>query len=160
VSALGRSLAALALALGCASPLLPPRLAVCGGPLPDVTAIPGGDFALREQARFTGDDVDVALELLAERRGDRLVLVAFDAFGARAFSVVQTGTEVEEDAPLGRALAVPPGNALRDWHAARLLQATAGDRVEVQRPGCDYAAILVRVRYRELAPHLPGGGPR
>ena len=147
-----RALAPCVLVLGCAcaSPLFPPRLADCGGPLPAVAAIPGGDFVLREQARFSGGEVDVALDLLAERRGDRLVLVAFDAFGTRVFSVVQRGSEVEEDSPMGRALAVPPGNALRDWYAARELGPEAGDRVEVRRPGCDYRAIFVRVSYRAL----------
>jgi hypothetical protein len=160
VSALARALVLLAVAGGCAAPLLPPRLAFCDGPLLDTAAIPGGDFVLRERARFTGGDVDVALELLAERRGDRLVLVAFDVFGARVFDVVQRGVSVEEETPLGRALAIPPGDALRDLHAARFLHPRTGDRVEVQRPGCDYRATFVRVSYRELTPDLPGDGPR
>ena len=141
-----------ALALGCAGfPLAaPPRIADCDGPLLATAEIPGGDFRLRERARFAGGGVDLGLELLAERRGDRLVLIAFNAFGARVFSAVQRGREVESDAPLGRALAISPDNVLRDLHEARFFHPESGDRAVVRRPGCDYTATFVRVERREL----------
>jgi hypothetical protein len=137
--------------LGCTSlPLPPPRIAECDGPLVASTEIPGGDFRLRERVRITGGGVDVGLELLAERHGDRLVLIAFNEFGARLFSAVQRGVAVESETKLGRALAVPPGNLLRDLHEARFFHPENGDRVEVRRPGCDYAATFVNVERRAL----------
>jgi hypothetical protein len=141
-----------ALLLGCAEfpRLAPPRIADCDGPLLATAEIPGGDFRLRERARFAGGGVDLALELLAERRADRLVVIGFNEFGARVFSAVQRGVAVESDAPLGRALAVSPANVLRDLHEARFFHPDTGDRVEVRRPGCDYTATFVRVERRAL----------
>ena len=143
-----------AASLGCAALRVAtaPRIADCPGPLLAAGEIPGGDFRLRERVRFAGEGVDLGLELLAERRADRLVVIAFNAFGAKMFSAVQTGTEVATDAPLGRALAVSPENALRDLHEARFFHPESGDRVEVRRPGCDYTATFVRVERRPLTP--------
>jgi hypothetical protein len=145
--------AALALALvGCTALRVAtaPRIADCPGPLLAAGAIPGGDFRLRERVRFAGEGVDLGLELLAERRADRLVLIGFNEFGAKVFSAVQTGSEVALDAPLGRALAVAPANALRDLHEARFFHPESGERVEVHRPGCGYTATFVRVERRPI----------
>jgi hypothetical protein len=142
-----------ALALGCATLQVAtaPRIDSCEGPLVRAAEIPGGDFALRERVRLAGENVDLALELLAERRGDRLVLVGFNAFGTRVFSLVQMGSEItERDAPLGRALPVPPENVLRDLHAARFAAPDTPDRVVVHRPGCGYTATFVRVERRPV----------
>jgi hypothetical protein len=144
--------AAAALTLGCAALRLAsaPRIAECPGPLLAATEIPGGDFRLRERLRVAGGGVDLGLELLAERHGDRLVVVAFNEFGAKLFSAVQRGVAVESDTKLGRALAVPPENVLRDLHEARFFHPESGDRVVVRRPGCDYTATFVRVERKEL----------
>lgn len=142
-----------ALALGCTwlSVATAPRIGECEGALVPASEIPGGDFALRERVRIAGEGVDLGLELLAERRGDRLVLVAFNAFGARAFSLVQQGSDVvQRDEPLGRALPVPPENVLRDLHAARFAASDTPDRLELSRPGCGYTATFVRVERRPL----------
>ena len=142
-----------ALGLGCAwlSVATAPRIDDCAGPLVPVDAIPGGDFALRERLRLVGEGVDLGLELLAERRGERLVVVGFNAFGARVFSLVQQGDAItERDEPLGRALPVPPENVLRDLHAARFAAPDTPDRVELRRPGCSYTATFVRVEQRAL----------
>ena len=142
-----------ALALGCAtlSVLTAPRIDACEGPLVPVAQIPGGDFALRERVRVAGEGVDLGLELLAERRDDRLVVVGFNAFGARVFSLVQEREQVtQRDEPLGRALPVPPENLLRDLHAARFSAPETPDRVELRRPGCGYTATFVRVEWRPL----------
>ncbi|MGH7336465.1 MAG: DUF3261 domain-containing protein, partial [Myxococcota bacterium] len=139
------------LALGCAAlPRLPARIADCDGPLLATEQIPGGDFRLRERVRIAGGRVDLGLELLAERRADRLVVVGFNEFGARVFSAVQRGLEVESESKLGRALAVPPENVLRDLHQARFFHPESGDRVVVRRPGCGYTATFVRVERRRL----------
>lgn len=148
---LARGAALVGLAAGCASlPGFGPRIARCPGPLPDAASIPGGDFLLREKLRVKGPEVELGLELVAERRGERLVLVGFDAFGARVFSVEQRGAEVAIDSRLGRALALPPENALRDWHAARRVERSDEPRVELARPGCDYRASFVRVERHAL----------
>jgi hypothetical protein len=140
-----------ALALGCATLSLPPkRIPDCDGPLLATTDIPGGDFRLRERVRFEGGGVDLGLELLAERRADRLVLIGWNAFGARVFSTVQRGTLVESDAPLGRALEISPENVLRDLHEARFFHPESGERTSVHRPGCNYTATFVTIERRPL----------
>jgi len=144
--------AAAALLIGCTTLELArtPRIADCPGPLLPTADIPGGDFRLRERVRIAGAGVDLSLELLAERRADRMVVIGWNAFGARAFSIVQTGLDVESDAPLGRALEIPPENVLRDLHEARFRHPDTGDETAVHRPGCDYAATFVRVERRPL----------
>ena len=72
------------------APSAPGRLPGRGGLSGDASA---GDFVLREQLRLVGDGVDAGFGLVAERRGDRLVLVGFNAFGAKAFAVIQRGTD-------------------------------------------------------------------
>jgi len=150
---------AIALLLAAGACALPaswrtPRLADCPGPLLPSEAIPDGDFVLRERVRIVGDGVDTGLELVAERRGARLAVVAFNAFGAKVFSSVQRGTEVESESHLGRAASVPPANVLRDLHAARFLPPERSERmrtsVVVTRPGCGYSASFVRIERREL----------
>ena len=141
---LGAPLALLALAaLGCAELtwLLhpPPRLAPCPGPIPSTEALPPGDGRWRDRVRYRGGDVDVGLALVAEKHEGRLVLVALNTFGARAFAVTQEGQHVDVDARLGRALQVPPETVLRDWHAAR---AAGGPRFEIARPECGYTATF------------------
>jgi hypothetical protein len=50
----------------------------------------------------------------------------------------------------GRALPLPPENALRDLHAARFAAPDTGADVEIQRPGCAYRASFVQVERRAL----------
>lgn len=142
---------------GCALPRLPgapPRLADCPGPLLPTGELPPGDFVLRERVRITGGDVDVGFQLVAEKRGERLVLVALNAFGAKAFAVTQQGLRVESESYLGAALQVPPENVLRDLHAARFARRDAPLRVVVARPGCGYTATFVAVLPRAPSPGL------
>ena len=127
-----------------------PHIADCDGPLLPAAEIPGGDFLLRERVRFQGGGVDLGLELLAERRADRRVVIGLNGFGARVFSIVQQGTLVESDAPLGRALEIAPGNVLRDLHAARFFHPESEERTAVHRAGCGYTATFVRVERRPL----------
>ena len=144
--------AAAVLLIGCTTLQLArtPHIADCSGPLLSTSEIPGGDFRLRERVRIEGSGVDLGLELLAERRADRLVVIGFNAFGARVFSAVQQGVSVESDSPLGRALEIPPENVLRDLHEARFFHPESGERTVVQRRGCDYTATFVRVEHRPL----------
>jgi hypothetical protein len=121
-----------------------PRLASCPGPIPSTDTLPPGDLVWRDRVRYRGGRVDAGFALIAEKRGERLVLVGLNAFGARAFSVTQERLRVEADARLGRALEVPPETVLRDWHAARAAGgATPPATLELARPECGYRATFV-----------------
>ena len=120
----------------------PPRLGPCPGPIPSTDALPPGDLGWRDRVRYRGGEVDVGFVLVAEKRADRLVLVALNAFGARVFSVIQQQRQVEVESRLGRAVQVPPETVLRDWHAARAAGEPSG-RLELARPECGYTASFV-----------------
>ena len=139
----GLALVVLALE-GCASAawlLHPPaRLARCSGPIPSTEALPPGDGRWRDRVRYRGGAVDVGFALVAEKHGERLVLVGLNTFGAHAFSVTQQQREITVESRLGRALQVPPETVLRDWHAAR---AAPPPRLEISRPECGYTATFV-----------------
>ena len=120
----------------------PPRLAACPGPIPSTAALPSGDLVWRDRARYRGGEVDTGFTLVAEKRGEKLVLIGLNAFGARAFSVTQEQLHVEADARMGRALAVPPETVLRDWHALRAANAEPPATLELARPECGYVATF------------------
>ncbi len=144
-------LATASFALACATlPLGLPRVPDCPGALVDTRALPDGDFVLRERIRVAAPDVDTALDVVVERHGERLVLVGFDAFGARALSVVQTGVDTDAEAPMGRAFPIGPLNLLRDAHAAGRFAADADERDSVHRAGCGHTTHFVRVERRAL----------
>jgi hypothetical protein len=151
-----RGLAALLLlaASGCATARFllhpPPRLAACPGPIPDTDALPGDDLVWHDRVRYRGGEVDAGFALVAEKRGERLVLVGLDAFGARAFSVTQEHGELALDARMGRALAVPPETVLRDWYALRAAGTEPPGRLTLARPECGYEATFAAEARREL----------
>jgi hypothetical protein len=152
-------LLALLLATGCASlglglaRLLPDGARECPGPLPAVDRAEG-DFRVRQRARVQGENLDWRLELVAEKRGDALVLVGLDAFGGKLFAVSQQGEELSVERPRGR-LPRPPVDLLRDFHRARPASQAAppepGIRIERPQPGevsieherCGYRIRLV-----------------
>ncbi|MEN8159549.1 MAG: DUF3261 domain-containing protein [Myxococcota bacterium] len=135
-----------------------PRLPSCPGPIPSTGTLPPGDLVWYDRVRYRGGAVDAGFSLVAEKRGERLVLVGLNAFGARAFSVTQERERIAADARLGRALEVPPENVLRDWHAARAALAAAPPAalaaapgtLELTRPECGYRATFVAVTCRSL----------
>lgn len=131
---------------------LPERIAPCPGPLPSTATLPPGAWRERRQARFVGGGVDLGLDLVAEKRGERLVIVAFHPLGAEAFSAVQQGDELQTESALGRALPVPPANVLRDLYATGLGNEEAATRSHVDRPECGYRASFVRVSREPLEP--------
>jgi len=125
-----------------------PAIAECPGELAAPSSI-GGEFLLRLRMRVEAPGVDRSLELAVQKRGDELVLVAFDPLGAVAFSVVQSDDAIRVEERLPAALLpLPPRNALRDLHRARFLGAVR-DRVE--REGCGYSARFVELS-REALP--------
>jgi hypothetical protein len=157
--------------LGCASlglslaRALPDGARECPGPLLPAEQIEG-DFRVRQRARVEGEGLDWPLELVAEKRGDRLVLVGLDAFGGKLFAVAQRGGETSVERPRGR-LPLPPLDLLRDFQRARRAERGAppepGVQIERPQPGevvieherCGYRTRLVTL---EESP-LPAPGP-
>jgi hypothetical protein len=149
--------AALVVALGGCRHLPGRERAVreCPGEIAPAAEI-AGDFLLRQQVRvFAGDRV-FAFQLVAQKRGDELILLGLHGLGAELFSVRQTGPQLEVDALPPPTLEVPPLNLLRDFHAIRregpappgveILHHPPSDapgataRSEIRRPACGYRA--------------------
>jgi hypothetical protein len=137
----------------------PLSIARCPGTLVPTSEIPG-EFTGQERLRVRSDDgsVDAGFTVAVEKKGDRIAVVGWNAFGAKAFSIVQQGTRTTSDRLLGPALPVPPENVLRDLHRARFQpreSASPGVTVIEQRepPGtvvvhnerCGYTATFVPV---------------
>jgi hypothetical protein len=138
--------------VGCAGwPPGVPRVPDCRGSLADTAALPGGDFLLRERARVEAGEIAVGLELTIERRGARLVVVAFDPFGAAVFTAVQTDGALELDDRLGRIASIDPETLLADLHAGPLRSSGAHEREVVVRPGCHHTTTFVRIERRSLS---------
>jgi hypothetical protein len=160
----------LAPLLGCASlglgfaRALPDSGRECAGALVATQQIEG-EFLLRQRVRVQGEGLDWRLTLVAQKRGDTLLLIGLDAFGAKQFVLTQKGTDVVVDRPRGR-LPLPPIDLLRDLHRVRFLAAAAasedgvtlvrsGDgEVTIEHAGCGYRATWVAL---EAAP-LPAPG--
>jgi Protein of unknown function (DUF3261) len=156
----------LLLETGCASlglgiaRLLPDGARECAGRLPPSQQLEG-DFRVRQRARVQGESLDWRLELVAEKRGDALVLLGLDAFGGKLFAVSQQGAEVEVERPRGR-LPRPPVDLLRDFHRSRPASEAAppepGIRIERAQPGevsiehdrCGYRTRLVTLEETPL----------
>ena len=148
----------LALAASAGCQLRPPaRIPDCAGSLVSTLDL-AGDWLIHERIRVRGDRVDEAYGLVAQKTGDRLVLVGLTPFGATAFTLSQVGLAVESDSRLGRALPVPPENVLRDFHRAhfiaidgaelenRRVRRDADGVVHVTSVACGYEATLAPVR--------------
>jgi len=123
-------LLAASLTVACPPRLLPgvphvPSFADCPGMLRPSDEIDGA-FLLRQDIRLRSEHLDVGVQLIVQKKGARLVLVGFTTLGFKAFTVVQEGTAITVDAPLGPAWAIPPLNLLRDLHRTRFLQVPGG----------------------------------
>ena len=159
--------------MGCASlglglaRVLPDGGRECPGPLVPTQQIEG-EFRIRQRVRVQGEDLDWRLELVTQKRGDELVLVGLDAFGAKSFVVTQRGSEVSVERPRGR-LPLAPGNLLRDLHRARFAPAGASpepgvtlarpnpDEVTIEHERCGYRIHLVTFEQTPLAPRDAAG---
>jgi hypothetical protein len=158
------ALAAAALAAaGCAALPLPRHaVASCPGPLRPTVEIEG-EFLLRQRLRVVLATRELALDLAVEKRGDRLVLLGFDAFGGNVLSMTQTGVETRDASLPPPALELPPENVLSDLHRARFLALAAPPGGEGETAGT-LAGLRIREgwsagspRWRSLAP--VAGGP-
>jgi hypothetical protein len=104
----------------------------CAGELVSSSAIPDG-FQLLAQVRvLAAPDVDWGLRLAAQKIDGSLVVVGLDGFGAKLFTIVQTGTELDVQRVVGRRPPWPTENVLRDLHRARL-GAAQGEGVSIER---------------------------
>ena len=79
------------------------------------------ELRLRLRMRLRAAELDTSLELAVEKRGDRLVVVAFDPFGVKSFSLVQRDLAVEVEGLPSAALPTAPQNVLHDLHRVRFL---------------------------------------
>ena len=167
----GLALACLLPLLGCASlglalsRALPDGGRECPGRLLPTEQIEAG-LRIRQSVRVQGEDLDWRIDLVAQKRGDALVLIGLDAFGAKSFVVTQRGSQVSVERPRGR-LPLPPIDLLRDFHRAWLLPETAPpepgarmerpsrDEVTIDHEACGYRIRLVTL---ERAP-LPASDP-
>lgn len=167
----GACLAGLLPLLGCASlglgiaRGLPDGGRECPGALVPTREITG-EFLWRQQVRVQGDGLDWRLSLVVQKRGETLVLVGLDAFGAKEFVLTQTGVAVTVERPRGR-LPLPPINLLRDLHRARFLAAAArpeegvallrsdGGGVTIAHAHCGYRVTLAGFEATPLSPANP-----
>ena len=164
--AAGLCLAWLLPVMGCASlglglaRVLPDGGRECPGRLVPTQEIEG-DFRIRQRVRVQGEGLDWRLEMVAQKRGDVLVLVGLDAFGAKLFAATQRGTEVMVERPRGR-LPLPPTDLLRDFHRARFagedwppepdvrLERPKRDEVTIEHERCGYRTRLVTLEDEPL----------
>jgi hypothetical protein len=114
--------------LGCGTLPPGPSFPECSAPLRTSGAVPG-EFSERYRVWMTEEDGHTAepFELVAELRGERLTLVAWNRFGAELFALQQNGLAVER---VGRALpgfAVPPERVLADFERMRFLGEARAD---------------------------------
>ena len=172
--ALRCGLALALLAAGCRTPL--PAAVPILAPLPKLADCPGrlrstqdieGDWVIHEQLRVTGGGVDESYALVVQKTGPKLVLLGLTPFGAKAFSVVQIGTQTWAESYLGPATAVPPENVLRDLHRALFLTVDdssleprtatrdAEGAVHVAAKDCGYESVLAPIS----ATPLPAAKP-
>ena len=123
-----------------------------------------GDFLVRQRLLVVRGERAFALELVARKRGDELLLLGLHPLGGKLFTLRQRGLETSVDAAPAPALEVPPLNVLRDFHRARFLGLASagpdGSYVE-RRDGTEVREIheagQLRLRsFRRLAGDPPG----
>ncbi|HVP31512.1 MAG TPA: DUF3261 domain-containing protein [Myxococcota bacterium] len=148
-----RALVVLAIGLGAASlgcatllPRLPPSYTPCAPAALVAPAELGADFRWRARASLRRDGEErAALDVVFEKRGDRLVLVAFDPFGARALAAVQEGDVLHVEPAPGRRRPVEAEALLADLGLLHGRGATAAG-VEVTRDRTESGAERAIVR--------------
>lgn len=117
----------------------------CAGEIVSMSSVPG-DFTLRERQRIASRGREIMIEIVAEKRGDKLVLVGLHRMGQKAFRIVQTGERVSVQTYWGRP-PVRPMNVLRDFHRVHFLEAAATPPTENET---ERVALHNRERIREV----------
>jgi hypothetical protein len=129
------------------------------------TAEMGDDFLWRGSVRVSAEDRFWIFQLVAQKRGEELVLVGIHPLGVKLFTLWQRGDEVQVDAQPAPVLEVPPENLLRDLHRIRFPQTRMSAGVEVVFVGSqleESARAVVRNRscgVRTEFVTLSGDGP-
>lgn len=124
----------------------PPRIPICGAAIPPNTAL-AGDFTRRLRVHVTSARVSEGFEVIVQHRRGELTLVGLTRFGAKAFTVVQSGDEIRVVSFLKLVESVPPVNILADilrWPLGGTFG--AGDDTEVHRADDGRSAVIVNQR--------------
>lgn len=153
-----------ALGLGCATLIahVPPAFSPCRALAPVPPAALGADFLSRFQISLrAGGGERAALDAVFQKRGDRLVVVAFDRAGARLFSAVQEGESLRVEPAPGRRRPIAAEVLLGDLALLRGVVALPADvellrdrtpngapRTVLRDTGCDREAVYVTVEDR------------
>jgi uncharacterized protein DUF3261 len=142
----------------------PPKLADCPGELRSTEEIEG-DWLVHARIHVTGSGVDESYQLVLQKTGPKLVLLALTPFGAKAFAVTQIGLQTWTEAYLGPILPVPPQNVLRDVQRAyfrvvedpgldpRAVTRDPGGAVHLRAEQCGYEATLAAISANLPTPH-------
>jgi hypothetical protein len=94
----------------------------CPGALLGEAEIAGSSLK-QLRVRVRAGDVDFPLSVVLQETPGERVVVGFNAFGAKVFSVVQRDGSLQLDSLPRAVLPVPPLNVVRDLHRALLLSA-------------------------------------
>jgi hypothetical protein len=153
--------------MGCASlglglaRALPDQRRECPGVVVPTQQIEG-EFLSRQRVRVQAEGLDWRLTLVIQKRGDTLILVGLDAFGAKEFVLTQSGSDVVVERPRGR-LPLSPTDLLRDLHRTRFarggsesedgvtLQRSADGAVTIQHARCGYTTTWIAFDETPLA---------
>jgi hypothetical protein len=122
--------AVAAIAAGCRHLPVIRDVSDCPGVLVS-TAEMGADFLWHGRVRVAVEDRSWAFQLVAQKRGEELLLVGIHPLGVKLFTILQQGDEIQVDARPAPVLEVPPENLLRDLHRIRFPEARALDAAEV-----------------------------
>lgn len=134
----------------------PPAMPLCEQVIPPSSAL-GGDFVRRVRVHVEGDHVSEGFEVIAQHRRGRLTLIGLTRYGAKAFTIVQRGEEIQIVSFLGPIESVPPANILADlyrWPFGVATGPPSAFEVDVRDDGraaiithhlCDYRATIVDV---------------
>ena len=74
------------------------------------------DFMMRQKLSGSWQDMKFSFEAVVQKQGDKLTVLGLTPFGTKAFSLVQTGTEVEFEKYVDREMPFPPEYILQDIH--------------------------------------------
>jgi hypothetical protein len=121
-------------------------LAACAAPVPipspELPPVPAdAAFFLRQALRFEYGADSGGLDVAVQAQCGVLTIIGFAPFGARAFTLIQRGSELETQMHLPGSWPFPPENIVLDIHRTYLVpmpaQAPADGRRELRHGGED-----------------------
>jgi hypothetical protein len=116
------ALLALSFATGCQHlyALSQPSVRACPGELLSTSEM-GTPFQARYRVRAQARKIDEHFTLITEFNGSRLILIAFNHFGAELFALTQQDLTLERESAVLPIFPIPPENLLHDLHRLRFL---------------------------------------